>query len=108
MATTSKSTTTSKAIGFWDVFPTLAAAGTALVGGIIGARASKKAAEVTSEAGVRAAELQAQTARESLALAREVYNLEVGLNWPSYVTSTGALGKLALGTGIKTPEGLFD
>lgn len=103
---------TYQASGFWDWFPKLLPSiitgGTVLTGAVLQSKALGKATDVSVEAGTEAARLQAQTAREQLELARQIYNQDVGLVWPQYVTSTGALKKLARGTGIKTPEGLFD
>ena len=67
-----------------------AVAGSSLIGGIMGSKSASKAAEA-----------QAQSAREALALQKQMYDQTVTRNQPFYNTGVGANNRLAtlLGTG---------
>ena len=67
-----------------------AVAGSSLIGGIMGSKSASKAAEA-----------QAASAREALALQKQMYDQTVTRNQPFYASGVGANNRLAtiLGTG---------
>ncbi|KKN66886.1 hypothetical protein LCGC14_0466610 [marine sediment metagenome] len=78
----------------------IAAAGGAVASGVIGSRAAGRAAGVQAEAGTRAAELQAQSAREALAFQREQFATTQENFAPWLQTGRGALANLSYLMGI--------
>src|SRR3990167_4447995 len=94
-------------INFEKLLPYLITGGTAVASSILGSRATSRATGVLAEGGEKAAELTAQTAREQLDLLRQIYNLDVGLQWPAYRAGTAALGQLSKGMGTGLPASTF-
>lgn len=76
------------------VWPAIIAAGGAILGGAIGARATEKAASETAAAANRAAELQREAQREALALQTRMYEENVARQQPYYDVGVNALRQL--------------
>ena len=96
------------AFNFGQWLPHLIMGGATVAGSVIGARASGKAAETSAQASEAAAETQLTMSREQLAQLREIYGIDLSLNWPRHRVATESLGNLARGMGSKLPPSAFE
>ena len=96
------------AFNFGQWLPHLIMGGATVAGSVIGARASGKAAETSAQASEAAAETQLTMSREQLAQLREIYGIDLSLNWPRHRVATESLGNLARGMGSKLPSSAFE
>ena len=94
------------ALAAW--LPSLIMGGGSVVGALFGSRAQGKAAETSAEASERAAEMQLEFGREQLQNLREIYNLDLKLQWPTHRLAGESLGQLARGMGSKLDPSVFD
>ncbi len=82
---------------WWDRFidPSfLLGVGTSVAGGILNSRAATNAGNAQAAAAQQAAQLQAQTAANSLGFAQQVYNNQQAANAPFLAAGTNALGTI--------------
>ena len=96
------------AINFGQWLPYIIGGGASVAGAVIGARASGKAAETSAQASEAAGETQLQLSREQIKNLRDIYNLDLSLNWPRHRVATESLGNLARGMGSKLPPSTFE
>ena len=95
------------ALAAW--LPSLIMGGGSVLGALFGSRAQGKAAKESSDASERSAEMQLEFGREQLRNLREIYNLDLSLQWPTHRLAGESLGNLARGMGSKLdPSGLRD
>ena len=96
------------AFNFGQWLPYLIMGGSSVAGAVIGSRAAGSAAETSAAAADRNAENQLQMSREQIANLRDIYDLDLELNWPRHRLATESLGQLALGAGSKLPQSTFE
>ena len=96
------------AFNFGQWLPYLISGGATVAGSLIGSRASGKAAETQAQAAEQNSETQLQLSRDQIKNIRDVYNLDLSLNWPRHRLASESLGRLALGSGSKLPMSAFD
>ena len=96
------------AFNFGQWLPHLIMGGGSVAGALIGARASGKAGETSAQASEAAAETQLTMSREQLAQLREIYGIDLSLNWPRHRVATESLGNLARGMGSNLPPSTFE
>ena len=96
------------AFDFGRWLPYIITGGASVAGAVIGSRASGRAAELSAEASERSAETQLQLSREQIKNLRDIYNLDLSLNWPRHRLASESLGQLALGSGSKLPMSTFE
>ena len=96
------------AFNFGQWLPYLISGGATVVGSLIGSRASGRAAETQAQAAEQNSETQLQLSRDQIKNIRDVYNLDLSLNWPRHRLASESLGRLALGSGSKLPMSAFD
>ena len=82
--------------------------GSSVLGALFGSRAQGKAAKESSAAAERSAEMQLQFGREQLQNLREIYDLDLSLQWPTHRLATESLGNLARGMGSKLDPSVFE
>ena len=92
--------------GQW--LPYIIMGGSSVVSSIFGARAQGKSAEVAAQGAELASQTQLQMSREQLQQLREIYNLDLSLNWPRHRLASESLGKLARGVGSELPASAFE
>ena len=78
------------------------------VGGLFGGRAAGRAAEVSAAASERNAETQRQMGLDNIRNLREIYNVDLQLNWPGHRLATESTGALARGIGSELPASVFE
>ena len=88
--------------------PSLISGGGSVLGALFGSRAQGKAAETSAEASERSAEMQLQFGREQLQNLRDIYDLDLSLQWPTHRLATESLGTLARGMGSKLDPSVFE
>ena len=96
------------AFDFGKWLPYLISGGASVAGAVIGSRAAGKAGEQSAAAAELASETQLQMSREQIANLRDIYSLDLGMNWPRHRVSTESLGNLARGMGSKLPPSTFE
>ena len=96
------------AFDFGKWLPYLIMGGSSVAGAVIGSRASGKAGEQAAAASELAAETQLTMSREQIANLRQIYSMDLSLNWPRHRVSTESLGNLARGMGSKLPPSTFE
>ena len=96
------------AFNFGKWLPYIIGGGASVGGAVIGSRASGKAAETSAQASEAAAETQLTMSREQLAQLREIYGIDLSLNWPRHRLATESLGNLARGMGSNLPPSAFE
>ena len=96
------------AFNFGQWLPYIIGGGASVAGAVIGARASGKASEASAQASEAAGETQLQLSREQIKNLRDIYNLDLSLNWPRHRVATESLGNLARGMGSKLPPSTFE
>ena len=96
------------AFDFGKWLPYLVMGGSSVAGAVIGSRASGKAGEQSAAAAELASETQLQMSREQIANLREIYGMDLSLNWPRHRAATESLGNLARGMGSKLPPSTFE
>ena len=95
------------AFNFGQWLPYLVGGGATVAGALIGSRASGRAAETQAQAAEQNSETQLQLSRDQIKNIRDVYNLDLSLNWPRHRLASESLGRLALGSGSKLPMSAF-
>ena len=96
------------AFDFGKWLPYLVMGGSSVAGAVIGARAAGKAGELSAAAAEKASETQLQMSREQIANLRQIYGMDLSLNWPRHRVATESLGNLARGMGSKLPPSTFE
>ena len=96
------------AFDFGKWLPHIIAGGTAIAGTVIGSRAAGRASEISAEAAERNSQTQLQLSREQIGNLREIYNLDLSLQWPRHRLASESLGRLAYGSGSKLPMSAFE
>ena len=96
------------AFDFGKWLPYLVMGGSSVAGAVIGSRASGKAGEQSAAAAELASETQLQMSREQIANLRQIYGMDLSLNWPRHRAATESLGNLARGMGSKLPPSTFE
>ena len=96
------------AFDFGKWLPYLVMGGSSVAGAVIGSRAAGKAGEQSAAAAELASETQLQMSREQIANLRQIYGMDLSLNWPRHRVSTESLGNLARGMGSKLPPSTFE
>ena len=96
------------AFNFGQWLPYLISGGATVAGSLIGSRASGRAAETQAQAAEQNSETQLQLSRDQIKNIRDVYNLDLSLNWPRHRLASESLGRLALGSGSKLPMSTFN
>ena len=96
------------AFDFGRWLPYIIMGGSSVVSSIFGARAQGKSAEVAAQGAELAAQTQLQMSREQLQQLREIYNLDISLNWSRHRLASESLGKLARGVGSELPASAFE
>lgn len=91
----------------WDALSSIMNLGGSVASSIIQSRAAANAANTEVEGLERAAELGLQGQMAELGLLRDVYNLDLGIQWPVHRFSRESLGRLAVGMGSKLPPETF-
>ena len=94
------------ALAAW--LPSLIMGGSSAIGSLFGSRAQGKAAETSAAASERSAEMQLEFGREQLQNLREIYNLDLSLQWPRHRLAGESLGQLARGMGSKLDPSVFE
>ena len=79
-----------------------------LVGGLFGANAAGKAAKLSADASERNAETQRQIGLDNIRNLRDLYNIDLKLNWPGHRLATESMGSLARGIGSELPASAFE
>ena len=93
-------------LGDWLKYIIPAAAGVG--GSLIGARATGKASDTAAESSEYAADLAYKSSQDNLKNLREIYNMDMGLNWGGHRLSQESLGRLAFGSGSDLPMSAFE
>ena len=96
------------AFDFGKWLPYLISGGASVAGAVIGSRAAGKAGEQSAAAAELASETQLQMSREQIANLRQIYGMDLSLNWPRHRVATESLGNLARGMGSKLPPSTFE
>ena len=91
-----------------SIIPYLIAGGGSIAGAVIGARASGSAAELSAGAASEAAGNQLEMTRAQLDLMRDIYDMDLGLQWPQHRFQQESLGNLARGMGSALPPSTFE
>ena len=94
------------ALGDWLKY--LIPAGAGVAGTLIGARATGKASDAAAESSEYAADLAYKSSQDNLKNLRELYNMDLDLNWGGHRLSQESLGRLAFGSGSDLPMSAFE